>query len=196
MGAADGDVVRIVDYFRPGVPEFAALLPASLARRLQAWERRRIAHGKSAPSIALALRTDSVAGLLALRVLARLKRLRRIGARFGQEQAAIEHWLDAIANAAREDWPLAHEIALCGRLVKGYGATNARGKENLQHILDQVVARATGMSVAERATAVRDARMAALDDEGGAAFDAALIRHGALPRPVKPQPVLWMRKSS
>jgi hypothetical protein len=33
---------------------------------------------------------------------------------------------------------LGHEIALCGRLIKGYGATNERGKDNLLHVLDHL----------------------------------------------------------
>ena len=47
VGAGDGDVVRIVDHFKPGVPELAGLLPAALATRLVAWERRRRARGAS-----------------------------------------------------------------------------------------------------------------------------------------------------
>ena len=35
----DGDVVKIVDYFKPGVPEIAGMLPSALARRLeQRWK--------------------------------------------------------------------------------------------------------------------------------------------------------------
>jgi indolepyruvate ferredoxin oxidoreductase beta subunit len=194
VGAGDGDVVRIVDYFRPGVPEVASLLPPALAGALAAWERRRVRAGKGPWSMPVALAADSVSGFLVLRTLASLRRLRRRGARFGQEQALIERWLGAIVTAAGTDWRLAHETALCGRLVKGYGATNARSKENLLHILDHVVAGGTPHCAAERARAVRDAREAALADEGGKALDLALARHGAPPRPVKPQPVLWTKR--
>jgi indolepyruvate ferredoxin oxidoreductase beta subunit len=37
--AGDDDLLRVYDHFKPGVPEFAALLPPSLARRLLAWDR-------------------------------------------------------------------------------------------------------------------------------------------------------------
>ena len=47
------------------------------------------------------LRTDSVAGFVALRTLAAAARLRRRGAAIAQEQAAIERWLAAIDAAAR-----------------------------------------------------------------------------------------------
>ncbi len=45
-----------------------------------------------------------------------------------------------------------------------------------------------------RAAAVREAREAALADEGGSALDAALVRHGAPPRPVVARPIRFLRK--
>ena len=50
----------------------------------------------------------------------------------------IERWLDGVVRGTREHWQLGHEIALCGRLIKGYGSTNERGKENLLHVLDHL----------------------------------------------------------
>jgi indolepyruvate ferredoxin oxidoreductase beta subunit len=85
---------------------------------------------------------------------------------------------------------------LCGRLIKGYGATNERGKRNLSHIVDHLAAEGVLTTVAERATAIRQAREAALADEGGKALDRALVQHGAPPRPVVAQPILWSKKRS
>ena len=48
----------------------------------------------------------------------------------------IEYWLEALARVARGGWAPAHELALCGRLIKGYGDTNARAHENMTRILD------------------------------------------------------------
>ena len=152
----------------PACPRSRRCCRARSRDALVAWDRRRVRAGSGPWSMPLTLATDSVSGFLALRTLASLRWLRRRGARFGQEQALIERWLGAIVTAAATDWRLAHEIALCGRLVKGYGATNERGKENLLHILDHVVARRARRARAdERARAVRDAREAALADEGG-----------------------------
>ncbi len=67
-----------------------------------------------------------------------------------EEQTAIERWLAAIGTAARDDWQLALEIALCGRLVKGYGATSERGKDNLLHILEHLAGKRRA-AVGERA---------------------------------------------
>jgi indolepyruvate ferredoxin oxidoreductase beta subunit len=195
VAARDGDIVRIVDHFKPGITEFCALLPAAIAGPLIAWDLRRQARGKPTLAMALHLRTDSVSGFLLLRVLASLRWLRRSGARYAQEQALIESWLSAIENAARDSWTLANEIALCGRLIKGYGTTNERAKANWLHILDQLIKGGTFATPAERASAIRQAREAALADEGGKAFDQVLVQQGALARPVKAQPIRWSRKT-
>jgi indolepyruvate ferredoxin oxidoreductase beta subunit len=196
VAAADGDVVRIVDYFKPGVPEVSALFPPRLAQRLQAWDHKRIARGRPTWAMPLLVRTDGVVGFATLRVLASLRAMRRRGARYALEQKMIERWLRAIENAARADWSLAHEIALSGRLVKGYGATNERGKANLSHILDHLAEGGSIASAHDRAAAIRQAREAALADEAGKALDHALIQHGAPPRPVVAQPIRWTRKAA
>ncbi|HSD77134.1 MAG TPA: indolepyruvate oxidoreductase subunit beta family protein, partial [Solirubrobacteraceae bacterium] len=154
LAARPGDVVRLFDFFRPGLPEFAGLLPPSLAARLAAWDRRRQARGKPPIGWSLRIRTDAIGGFLALRALAGLRGWRRRGARFAEEQRGIERWLDAIVAAAAVDWTLAHEIALAARIVKGYGATLERGKENLHHILAHLAAGGDGRSAALRAQAV------------------------------------------
>jgi indolepyruvate ferredoxin oxidoreductase beta subunit len=67
-------------------------------------------------------------GFLMLRTLAALRPLRRMTARYGEEQALIERWLRAVSDAAGRDLTLALEIALCGRIIKGYGETHRRAK--------------------------------------------------------------------
>jgi indolepyruvate ferredoxin oxidoreductase beta subunit len=195
VGARDGDVVRIYDYFKPGIAEICAMLPAGPANFLLAWDRKRQTRGKPSFAVALHVPAHGVIGFIMLRVLASLSGLRRLGSRYPHEQALIEKWLTAIKQAAQESWDLANEIALCGRLIKGYGATNERSKANLLHILDQLAAAGTFANPAERATEIRHAREAALADEGGAALDQVLVQHGASPRPVKRQPIRWSRKS-
>lgn len=192
--AGDDELVKVYDHFKPGVPEFAALLPEGLARRLTRWDRERAASGKGAFSLPLKIGTHTVAGFLALRLLASLKGLRRRGHRFAAEQAMIERWLAGVEQGTREHWQLGHEIALCGRLIKGYGTTNERGKDNLLHVLDHLAVAASAGAAPRRAEAVRAAREAALADEGGKALDQALTRHGAPARPVRAQPVRFYRK--
>jgi indolepyruvate ferredoxin oxidoreductase beta subunit len=190
--ASADDLVRIYDHL-PGVPEIVALLPRRWAHAITAWDRRRQQRGQPALAIALKLGVHGVSGFVALRLLSSLKWLRRRGSRFPQEQAMIERWLSVLEQGARDRWQLGHEIALCGRLIKGYGATNERGKDNLLHVLDQL-ASGTKASAPARADAIRAARVAALADEAGTELDKTLAAHGAVARPVKAQPIKWVRR--
>lgn len=189
--AKDDDLLQVYDHFKPGVPEFAAMLPSSLAGRVTAWDRKRIAAGKAPWAMPLKIGTHSVFGMVALRTLASCKWLRVRGSRFAMEQAMIERWLKGVVDGTGRSWQLGHEIALCGRLIKGYGATNERGKENLLHVLDHL---ARGISAEDSAVAIAEARKAALADEAGTALDATLLKHGAPARPVKEQPIRFIRK--
>lgn len=187
----DDDLLKLYDHFKPGVPEFAALLPPSLAQKLVAWDRKRVARGQQPWAMPLKIGTHSVLGMLALRTLASLKWLRVRGSRFAVEQQMIEKWLAGVVAGTRRHWELGHEIALCGRLIKGYGSTNERGKENLLHVLDHL---ANGGRAEDAAQAIHAAREAALADDAGKALDATLVQHGAPPRPVKAVPIRWVRK--
>ncbi|HYE70700.1 MAG TPA: DUF6537 domain-containing protein, partial [Aquabacterium sp.] len=170
---------------------FAALLPQTVAHKLVAWDRRRVARGQQPWALPLKIGTHSVFGMLALRTLASMKWLRVRGSRFAAEQRMIGKWLDGVLQGARRNWALGHEIALCGRLIKGYGATNERAKENLLHVLDHL---AVLPDTAAATRAIADARTAALADDAGKALDATLVQHGAPPRPVREQPIRFMRK--
>lgn len=189
--AADDDLIKLYDHFKPGIPEFAAMVPAGLANKLVAWDRKRVLRGRQPWAMPLKIGTHSVFGMLALRTLASMKWLRPKGSRYAVEQEMIEKWLQGVVQATRRHWQLGHEIALCGRLIKGYGSTNERGKENLLHVLDHL---ANGGRPEDAAKAIHAAREAALADDAGKALDATLVQHGAPPRPVKAVPIRWMRK--
>lgn len=189
--ARDEDLLQVYDHFKPGAPEFAALLPPSLATRVLAWDRRRVLAGREPWALPLKVGTHSAIGMLALRTLAGLKWLRVRGSRYATEQDMIGRWLRGVIEGARRHWALGHEIALCGRLIKGYGSTNERGKENLLHVLDHLAALP---SPEDAASAIAAARQAALADDAGQQLDATLVRHGAPARPVKEQPIRFVRK--
>ena len=192
--AQGDDVLRIVDHFKPGAAELASLLPHRLSDALVRHDRARQARGREALAWPLKIRTDTVVGFLMLRLLAAMKPLRRSGSRFAGEQTAIERWLDGVATAARRHAGLGLELAECGRLIKGYGATNERGRDNLLHVLDHLAVAAPFASDDERAAAIRAAREAALADGSGQALDKALATHGAPPRPVPEQPIRWVAR--
>jgi indolepyruvate ferredoxin oxidoreductase beta subunit len=185
------DVLKVYDHFKPGVPEFAALLPSTWAQRLMAWDRARVLRGREPWALPLKIGTHSVMGMLALRGLASLKGWRVYGQRFGQEQSAIEGWLQAVVQGLARHWGLGHELACCGQLIKGYGATNERGKMHLQHLVGHLAALPDPQAAAQ---AVAQARTAALQDDAGKALDLTLRAHGAPARPVPEQPIRFMRK--
>lgn len=188
--AKDDDLLKVYDHFKPGTPEFAALLPVSIAGKLTAWNRRRILKGKTPWALPLKVGTHSIVGMLSLRFLASLKWLRVRGSRYATEQSMINQWLQGVVHGTQRHWQLGHEIALCGRLIKGYGSTNERGKDNLLHVLQHL---AHGADAAQAALAVQAARSAALADDAGKALDSALVQHGAPARPVKEQPIRFHR---
>ncbi len=189
--AGPSDVLKVYDHFKPGLPELAGLLPQGLARRLLAWDARRVARGRAPWALPVKLRTHTVTGLLALRAMAALRRLRPLGSRFALEQALIERWLAGIQAGLVRHGALGLEIARCGRLIKGYGSTNERGKDNLMHVLVHL---SQGADAEAAAAAVRAAREAALADDTGRALDQALVARGAPPRPVKEQPIRFVRR--
>ncbi|EYC50515.1 indolepyruvate oxidoreductase [Hylemonella gracilis str. Niagara R] len=192
--AEDEDLLKLYDHFKPGVPEFAALLPQRLAQRLLAWDRSRMLAGKTPWALPLKIGTHTVTGMLALRLLARLRWLRPHGSRFITEQALIDEWLTAVTQQTAHHWDSGFEIAQCGRLIKGYGSTNERGKDNLLHVVRHLAAAPHFADGTARAAAIAAARLAALSDDAGQALDQTLKQHGAPARPLKAQPIRWVRK--
>jgi indolepyruvate ferredoxin oxidoreductase beta subunit len=180
VGAKDGEPVRVIDYLKPGVEEFASLLPPSLGRSLVAWAER---NGKlDAWNVGMHVKTSGVLGFMMVRVLAWLKPWRPHSYRYTEEQKLIERWLAHVREAAKRSMPLAIEIAECARLIKGYGETHRRGKANFLALLDALVENPPTMDPAEQAKAIRRAREAALADPEGKALGGALGR-----------PVTWLK---
>jgi len=191
--AAPEELLRVHDFFKPGVPELSGLLPEALARSLLSRDARRRNAGKSPIAVPLKLAAHSVSGVIALRIVANLRWLRKRSLRFKREQAMIDRWLDGVLAGLRSGWQLGFEVALCARLIKGYGSTNERGKDNLLHVLDHLLV--IGVEDADaRAAAIRAARESALADDTGKELDQTLAELGAPPRPVRAKPVIWMKK--
>jgi indolepyruvate ferredoxin oxidoreductase beta subunit len=180
VGARDDEPVVVIDYLKPGVEEFASVLPHFLGKRLVAWAERR---GKLyAYNVGMHVRTSGFFGYLLVRSIAWLRPLRPLSYRYVEEQALIERWLAAVAEAAKRDAALAVEVAECARLIKGYGETHRRGKGNFLAILDALVDNPPTADMAEQSRALRKAREAALADPEGKALGTALGK-----------PVVWMK---
>jgi indolepyruvate ferredoxin oxidoreductase beta subunit len=180
VGAKAGEPVIVIDYLKPGVEEFASVLPHYFGRKLIAWAEHR---GKlDAYNVGMHIRTSSLWGYLLIRGLAWLKPWRPMSYRYREEQQLIERWLALVAEAAGRDAALAREIAECARLIKGYGETHRRGKANFLAILDALVENPATSDVREQAAAVRKAREAALADPEGQALGRELGK-----------PVVWLK---
>ena len=190
--AKPNEPVHVTEFLKPGLDEVAALLPRWLARRLVDLARASGLADKL--NVGMHVRTTSVSGFLLMRLLAWLRPLRPATSRWREEQALIGRWLATIAAAAKRDPGLALEIALCGRLIKGYGETHRRGKSNFLRILDTLVDGDAISDPQARAGAIRAAREGALADPEGRKLEQSLEAHGIAPLPPRPKPVKFVRR--
>jgi indolepyruvate ferredoxin oxidoreductase beta subunit len=182
-GAREGEPVVVIDFLKPGVEEFASLLPPSLGRSLTHWAEK---NGKlDAYNVGMHVKTSGVFGYLMVRSLAWLKPWRPRSYRYQEEQALIERWLRLVREAAARSVPVAIQIAECATLLKGYGETHRRGKANFLAILDALVDNPPMTDPAAQAKAIAKAREAALADPEGKALGSALGK-----------PVTWLKPVS
>lgn len=170
-GAGGGRLMRIVDYLSPRVEEVCGSLPAWLGAPLMKWRfsrwiLRAFTGGRK-------ISTDRLWGYLLMRAMARTRVWRLSSLRHREEDARIGEWLATLAELAPQDYGLAVEMAACQQLVKGYGETFERGLGRYEAIRDALPAL---RQRPEPASAVRELRDAALADEDGRKFKAALAR--------------------
>jgi indolepyruvate ferredoxin oxidoreductase beta subunit len=171
----------VIDYLKPGIEEFASVLPRYLGKKLVGWAEKR---GKlDAYNVGMHIKTSSVFGFLLVRSLAWLRPLRPFSYRYHEEQELIERWLSLVSEAAGRDAALALEVADCARLIKGYGETHRRGRANFLAIVDALVENPPTPDAREQAAAIRKAREAALADPEGKHLGQALGK-----------PVVWLKQ--
>ncbi len=169
-----GQLLDVVEFMHPRTQEIAETLPAPLGRFLlrnrpaRALLDRLTRKGRK-------IKTSSIHGFLLLYAVAALKPLRRRSSRFGEEQARIDAWLERVLAVAREDYPLAVEMAHCLGLVKGYGDTHARGRDKYESLM-ALLPKLRGQGAAARSLA--DLRKAAQADESGDALKKAVAALG------------------
>ena len=171
--AKPGDIVRIIEFLKPGPHEILSILPAPLARSLLAIVRMMKLERAAIP---MRVHTTGLFGYLQLRALSSLRALRPISLRAAEEKAWIENWLDLIDKALRTDCEAARQIVETAQLVRGYGETWERGHVNWRKIADEIIkpVLAGGKPPAHFADAILQARLAALADPEGKRL-AALI---------------------
>ncbi len=170
--AQDGQLVRTTEHFKPGPYEFASVLPKGLGRRVVDWADRNPAKARKW-HFGLHIRTDTVWGFARVRTLAGMRRFRRRGYRYAEEQDLIEGWLDLVRRAAEIGKPMALETVECARLIKGYSETHKRGVGNYRRIVGEVIEPALAQG-ADRAGDIAQARAAALADPEGESLSEAI----------------------
>lgn len=180
-GAGEGDVVRVFDFFKPGVRELADLMP----RRIGEWLERRAE--RASPGRGIRLQSTSVAGALLLRCAAGMRWLRPHSLRYAREQAAIDGWLAAVTDALATPGgrSVALELAHLPRLVKGYGDTHARGRA----AFDDALATAARLRATDAAATVAALRAIVTTSLAGAGC--------ATPKPAEApvaQPINWVSR--
>lgn len=168
-----GQVLKVVEYLKPGGEEIADMLPEKYGN----WIMKRIENGKGLPFVGRGMHvsTTGVVGYQTMRFLSKFARIRRKSLRYQREQAAIEEWLGAMEKALRTSPEFAGALAELPRVLKGYGETHARGKRNYGEIFGKVVQPSvqTG-DMAGNAQWLRNAVAAALADPESQKLDDTL----------------------
>ena len=166
VAAEPGQLVYPVEYMHPRVRELSDVMPAPIGRFIMARAGLRgaidrlINRGRQ-------VSTGKLRGFILLRAVASLRRLRRLSYRYARENELIVAWLARITELAASDYDLAVEIARCQRLIKGYGATHARGMRSF----DAIMAALPDLNGGDdAASAVRRLTEAVLAEEGGSAL--------------------------
>lgn len=171
--ARPGDIVHVVEFMKPGPAEVLSLLPPGPGRRALAFCARR---GWMGRSVAMNVSPTRPLGFLRLRLLAGLRRWRPRTLKHAEERAWIAQWLSLVERVLPIGAGAAREVAETARLVKGYAATDARGRANWARIAAEVIEPALDGRLPPEVLedAVLQARLAAQKDPEGDALDRVL----------------------
>jgi indolepyruvate ferredoxin oxidoreductase beta subunit len=171
--ARPGDIVHVVEFMKPGPAEILSLLPPSVARRGLALCQARGWMGRSFP---LNVSPTRPLGFLRLRLLAGLQWWRPRTLKHAEERAWIARWLAFVEHGLALGPDVAREVAETARLVKGYAATDARGRRNWDRIVAEVIEPGLAGELPHDllADAILQARLAAQKDPEGDALDRTL----------------------
>ncbi|HRH30256.1 MAG TPA: hypothetical protein PKV17_15860, partial [Aquabacterium sp.] len=117
----------------------------------------------------LHIRSTSLWGYLMLRFLARLRPLRPRSLRYAQEHEALAAWLGAMQQVLPLSPALALAMAGLPQVLKGYGDTQLRGRQNYARLWSTLVAPALAgqLDVASAAERLQAALKATLADPEG-----------------------------
>ena len=168
--AGDDQIIEIAEFMHPRTQEIADTLPAPLGRFVL---RNSLVRGliDRLTSKGKTIKTTSIRGFLLLYIVATLKPLRPKSLRYGEEQKALQDWLDTVAATASKNYDLAVEVAAARNLVKGYGDTHERGRARFEALLKTLPVLLGRPDGAAKLAALRKAANA---DDTGAALATAV----------------------
>jgi indolepyruvate ferredoxin oxidoreductase beta subunit len=181
--ASAHDVVRVVEHFKPGLDEVAAVLPQVLGQRLLSWSQNR---QRKNLHMAMHIRSSSIWGYLMLRALARLRPWRRNSLRYAQEHATLHIWWQTMCAVLPRAPAFANVLAELPQVLKGYGDTQARGRLNYERLWQTHVqpALAGHISMQEAAQQLQKALQDTLADP-----------EEKLNKSYQGKPVLWLKQN-
>ena len=171
MGAEEGRLLHLTEFFHPRAEEIAGLLPARMGARVVAspvWMARLDRWFNKGRR----LRSDGLWSFGMLYLVGGLRFWRRRTLRHAQERAHLEAWLSVAMGYLPDRYDLAVEVIRCRRLVKGYSDTHARGLSKFDRVIEGVALVAARPDAADWARRLREA---ALADEEGTALDGAIM---------------------
>lgn len=168
--AKAGQLLQIHEFLYPRVEEITDILPQKLGRWLlrSGWPKRVLARLTERGRV---VQTTSLRGFLQLYWIAALRRWRRGTLRFAVEQEQMDLWLARVVDLAQKEYATACQVAEFPRVLRGYGETHARGRENFGALMDAVPGL---VGTADAQTKLKRLNEAALADESGQRLQAAL----------------------
>ena len=167
---------------KPGADEICGLLPPALGRATLALAGR---IGLAKAAMPITVRTTRASGFLRLRLLAALRWWRPHTLKFHEEQAWRTRWIAAVRGATAKSPAAAAHVIARADLVRGYGATDARGLAAYDRISAALVepVLSGGARPADWDDRLLQARLAAEKDPDGAALSRTLAAMAGADRP-------------
>ncbi len=173
--AADNQIWYSHDYFHPRFDEFTDILPNTLGNWMN---ESKIMKMLLSPlfSKGRIIRPKTISGFMLLRSIAGMRFMRQASRRYHMENKRIMAWLELIRKYKDGNLELAMEIALCPRIIKGYGETHARGINRFSRIMSFINIDENDPELSKKTAELRDA---ALADAKGTAFNTSLENYQA-----------------
>ena len=181
VGAKENEPLRISEFMKPGIEEWASIMPPLVGRVVMGYAERHALLQRY--KLTMRVKTSTVRGFLPLWLLAKQRWWRPRTFRYAGEQAMIDGWLsDVTGTAAGGNYDLALEVTALAQLIKGYGDTHRRGVGNYARIVAALPALAGRGDAAMRLKGLREAALA--NPEGAHLSVALAALHRDVPEPI------------